>query len=73
MDAVAAGGGVEEDAGEGVGMVEELDAGVFRDVVCGVVAGKDYGKTFGLEGGLEALGEGEGDVFFEGFVWEGGA
>ena len=74
MDAGAAGGGVEDEAGGGMGVVGDLGAlvGGEGDGRVGV-AGGDDGEAAGGEEGAEAGGEGEGDVFFEEVVGEVGA
>ncbi len=66
MDAGAAGGGVEDEAGGGVGVVADLGAlvGGEGDGWVGFVGGDDS-EAAGGEEGAEAGCEGEGDVFFE--------
>lgn len=74
MNAVAAGGGVEDEAGGGANAVGDLGALVGREWNGGVgVAGGDDGETVGGEKSAEAGGEGEGEVFFEEVVGEVGS
>ena len=71
MDAGAAGGGMEEDAGGGSGVVGLAGALVWREGVGGVcVAWGDDGEVGDGERGAEARGEGEGEIFFEDVVGE---
>jgi hypothetical protein len=70
----AAGGGVEDEAGGGVGSVADLGTLVGGEGDGGVgFVGGDDGEAAGGEEGAEAGGEGEGDVFFEEIVGEAGA
>ena len=79
VDAGAAVGGVEDQAGEGVGVVGKAGALVGRRRLrggdgracrgrgggkCLVFAGGEGGDAEGIELKPEAIGEGEGDVFF---------
>ncbi len=74
MDAVAAGGGVEDEAGGGVSVIGDLGALVGGEEGSGVaVAGDDDGEATGGERGSEGGGEGQGEVFFEELVAEAGS
>jgi len=74
VNAVAAGGGVEDEAGGGVRVVADLGALVGGEGDGGVdFVGGDDGEAAGGEEGAEAGCEGEGDVFFEEVVGEVGS
>ena len=73
VDAVAAGGGVEDEAGGGVGVVGDLGALVGGEGGGRVgVAGGDDGEAAGGEEGAEAGSEGQSDGFFGTVVGEPG-
>lgn len=76
MDAGAAGGGVDEDAGEGSWVVGEAGALVgVEDVAEGGVgvAGGDCGEAGGGQQWAQATGKGEGEVFLGEVVGDVGA
>jgi hypothetical protein len=71
MNAVAAGGGVEDEAGGGMGVVGDLGALVGGEGDGGVgVAGGDHREAAGGEESAEAASEGQGHVFFKDIVGE---
>jgi len=74
MDAGAARGGVEDEAGGGMGVVADFGSLVSGQGGGGVgVARGDDGEAGCAKGGTKARGEGEGDVFFEEAVGEMGS
>ncbi len=72
MDAGAAGGGVDDEAGGGFGVIGDAGALVGGEVGVGVVGG-DYGEAGGTEERAETGGEGQGEIFFHGVVGEVGS
>ena len=74
MDAGAAAGGVQGEADGGAGVVGDFGALVGGEESGGIGgAGGDNGEVSGGEQGAEAVGEGQGDVFFEEIVAEMGS